>query len=113
MTTRRKEVEHILSEFDAYEPAYSDLIVLGREVGAESQEAQLTPRSTIPSEQNEPEEAVNTPTDLVPGPGISVNGKTMVFGENSQIKTEIYFDRFRGQMEVTHLRMSNVGATTG
>ena len=36
----------------------------------------------------------------------------MVFGENERQNIEVYFDRFRGEMEVQHLRMTNIGVTT-
>ena len=66
----------------------------------------------IYSDHGQSEDITSTPIDNVPGPGISVNGKSMVFGENDNQNIEVYFDRFRGEMEVQHLRMTNIGVTT-
>jgi len=114
MATRRAEVEHILDEFDAYEPAYADLIVLGKEVGSGASHA---PSDTTDG-KNEMDDVVeggdlsSTPSDHVPGPGLAVNGASMAFGQNEPIDTCIYFDRFRGEMEVKQLRLTNIGVTT-
>lgn len=112
MAQRRAEVEHILDEFDAYEPAYADLIVLGKEVGTGDTRQAADDAAVADIDEVIEGDQVSTPTDHVPGPGLAVNGASMVFGQNEPIDTAIYFDRFRGEMEVKQLRLTNIGVTT-
>ena len=118
MKYRKAELEPIVSE--SHQPNYKDLIVLGRNQPEHSQVEsaieQINPNTSdlnsVGIESDQDSDADNLP--CVPGPAIRVHEQNMTVedGVDKQIDTYLYFDKFRGKMDIQYLRMTNIGQTT-